>query len=286
MRGIKVIYDMKVVIRKVDLDTACTGLILGVSESRDVVMVKDRADDEEIYDPSVVCIEAGGSGLVEQNNFDHHSESYFPPACRQAYEHLKVSDKRLLRLVEYVCIVDERPEEHPLIPFPSLSNIFSGMLLMEKDIIKQFFKGIKILRDVLDKGIDPFSTMPYLLEWQTFIKAKEENLSNLKDDLMDAKFYLSKGRLKVGFMESKAIGGIGFLYKRGCDVVVLYNPKYGDPPVPKFTIAGNGKNVMNLLPIFDNMERGWGGRETIIGSPTKGSILTKEAVLAVVLENL
>ncbi|MCX8109915.1 MAG: hypothetical protein N3D15_01510, partial [Syntrophorhabdaceae bacterium] len=75
-------------------------------------------------------------------------------------------------------------------------------------------------------------------------------------------------------------------YRAGCDVVVLYNPSFGDPPRPKFTISGNNKKIVNLLPYFDNMEKGWGGRETIIGSPKAGTRLKPEEVLEIILENL
>ncbi|MCX8023309.1 MAG: hypothetical protein N2745_11120 [Syntrophorhabdaceae bacterium] len=278
---------MKVIIEKVDLDTCLTGLILGVSETDDFISVTGGASEKDINDPGTLCIEAGGSGLTELNNFDHHDpERHLPPACRQAYDKAGLSDRKLDRLVEYVCMVDDRSQTYPVIPFPSLSNLFSGMLLTEKETKIQFIKGIGILKKVLDENLDPFSPMPDLPEWRAYLKAKEDNKSAFETDLKNASFYISKRGLKVGFIRSSSIGGTGTLYRAGCDVVVLFNPSFGEPPRPKYTIAGNMKKVVHLLPVFDNMEKGWGGRDTIIGSPKQGSNLTEEEVLGIVLENL
>ncbi|HOJ43443.1 MAG TPA: hypothetical protein PLW88_00945 [Syntrophorhabdaceae bacterium] len=130
---------MKVVIQKPDLDTCLTALILGISEKDEITTVEDKADEADINNPSVICIECGGTGLVELNNFDHHDpDRYFPPACIQAYESLNCSDVKLIRLVEYVSLVDDRPENTLHILFPSPSNIFSGMVLVEKDVKSSF----------------------------------------------------------------------------------------------------------------------------------------------------
>jgi len=78
---------VKAIIQKVDLDTCLTALILGVDPLADeVIVVKGEAGEEELSDPAVVCIEAGGSGRSDLNNFDHHDpDRYFEPACRQAW---------------------------------------------------------------------------------------------------------------------------------------------------------------------------------------------------------
>lgn len=278
---------MKVVIQKPDLDTCLTGLICGVSKHDHIHIVLDSAGNDDLKNPSVLCIECGGTGLMDLNNFDHHDpERYFPPACKQVYDHLKCKDVRLKRLVKYVCLIDDRSEKHPHIPFPSLSNIFSGMLLVEKDLKKQFLKGIEIFKKVLEDDIDPFSTMPRLFEWAEFIEAKIENMVEIERASKDAQFFYSERGEKIGFLESTSIGGIGALYKAGCDVAIIYNPAFGDPPRPKYTIAGNNKKLVQLLPFFDNMEKGWGGREKIIGSPKAGSRLKPEEILEIVLKNL
>lgn len=278
---------MKVIIQKTDLDTCLTALIMGVSESDEIIASRGDASPEDLNNPAILCIEAGGSGRPGFNNFDHHDpERYFPPACQQAFDYKGFKDKKLKRLVEYVCMVDDRIQEHPSIEFPSLSNIFSGMLLVERNPVSQLFKGIGILKKVLDMDIDPFGTMPDIEEWKVYKEAKNINQEKVLEVMGKAEYFKSKNGLKIGYIESDFIGGIGALYSQGCDIVIMYNPKFGEPPVPKYTIAGNNKKVSNLLDEFDKIEGGWGGREMIIGSPRNGTRLSQEEVKELVRKYL
>ncbi|MCX7858313.1 MAG: hypothetical protein N2513_10130 [Deltaproteobacteria bacterium] len=278
---------MKVLIHKVDLDTATVGFLLDVKESDEIIVVKDRAPVSLLMDKNTLCIEVGGSGLVEFNNFDHHDpEKYFPPAAKQAYEVIGKKDPFLQRLVEYVSCVDEGSFFMPLIPFPSLSNVFSGMLIVERTPVRQLLEGIKILRQVVSCGLDPFSSMPSLPEWKLYIEAKKKNAEKLKNSLYSVQIFRSTKGLLVGFLESEAIGGISALYGLGCEIGILFNPCYGEPAIRKFTIASKKTKLVNLLKYFDNIEPGWGGRETIIGSPRNGTKLKIEEVIDIVLSNL
>ncbi|MEI6154530.1 MAG: hypothetical protein WCQ90_10630, partial [Deltaproteobacteria bacterium] len=211
---------------------------------------------------------------------------FFSPACLQAYEYKVIKDERLERLVRYVCMVDDRAEERQAIPFPSLSAIFSGMLLAETDPLKQFHDGVEMLKIVLKDDVNPFSAMPDIPEWADYRKAKEINTEKLKNIQEETVLYNSKNGLRIGYLESEAIGGIGFLYEQGCDVVIMHNPSFGNPPVIKFTIAGNKKKISHLLKYFDTIESGWGGRNTIIGSPRTGTTLKPEIVIGIVKDNL
>lgn len=293
---------MKVIIQKPDLDTCLTALIMGVSETDEIIVSKSNASEEDLMNPHVRCIEAGGSGLVHLNNYDHHdADRYFPPACRQSYQtfsynHLPIASYLSLeRLVEYVCMIDDKPKDHPpiealgcrpVIEFPSLSNIFSGMLLIEKNAAFQFRKGMDILTRVLRDDIDPFNTMPDIEEWMPYKKAKEENIVKVAECMKKAEFYTAKNGFKIGFVESESIGGIGTIYAQACDVAIMYNPAFGHPPIAKYTIAGNGKKVIHLAEHLNHLEQGWGGRETIIGSPRSGTTIKKKQVLSIVLERL
>lgn len=278
---------MKVLIQKPDLDTCLAALILGVTGEDEIVVAPEGASKSEIDDPSVLCIEAGGSGLVSLNNFDHHDpERYFPPACRQAYEFNAIADDSMKCLVDYVSLVDDHVQEGPAIAFPSLSSIFSGMRLVEPLPFRQFFMGMDLLRRVLKDGLDPFAAMPDLPEWRNYRQAKEDNMRSLSESFQNVVFFQSESGRKVGFSESSSIGGIGGLYKQGCDVAILFNDAFGNPPVRKFTVAGNGVRVSHLLPFIDKLESGWGGRETIIGSPARGSLLSYDAVIDIVIHGV
>lgn len=274
---------MKVIIQKPDLDTCLTALIMGVTAADEIIVSRGEASAEELEGTDVLCIEAGGSGLVELNNFDHHDvKRYHPPACRQAYEHRSLHNTKLNRLVGYVCMVDDRSQEHPPVDFPSLSNIFSGMLFVERTSLSQFLQGMEILQQVIDQDIDPFGTMPDLEQWRKYRDAKAENMAKLAEILKKAVHFTTAGGLTVGYTESDIIGGIGALYGQGCDIVIMFNPTFGDPPVRKYTIAGNNVSVIGLLPHLEQVEKGWGGRETIIGSPRIGSALLRETVMEIV----
>ena len=278
---------MKVIIQKPDLDTCLTALILAVTERDEIVVVSEAASADDLADPEVLCIEAGGSGGGVLNNFDHHDPGkHYPTACRQAYDRAALKDEKLKRLVEYVSMVDDRRSDLQDIAFPSLSSVFSGMLLNEKDLLKQFHSGIGMLKTVLAVGLEPFATMPERQEWRRFIDAKRENHLRVRETIDRAEYHTSKGGLKVGAVESAFIGGIGALYEQGCDVVVMLNPAFGEPPVRKFTIAGNNRPVSHLLPHFNSLGKGWGGRDTIIGSPREGTSMSMSQTLNIVLENI
>ena len=281
----------RVIIQKPDLDTCLAALLLRVSQEDDIVVV-NVTEASDILDPNVLCIEAGGSGEILLNNFDHHNtDKRLPPACRQVYQQ-KMKERgcsfppNLSDLVEYVCMVDERPSEHPSIPFPSLSNIFSGMLLVESNRKIQFLQGIAILKKVLAECLNPFETLPEINEWHSYIEAKIRNQVLVTDMAKNAGYYTSSQGKRIAFSESEAIGGIGALYAQGCDVVILFNPSFGNPSIQKFTIAGNNIRVYDLVEKFNTLESGWGGSEMIIGSPRAGTHLIKEHVLKKVLEGL
>jgi len=235
----------------------------------------------------VLCIEAGGSGKAALNNFDHHDpDHYFPPAVRQAIETLSSTDDRLIRLVDYVCHIDEARPIDPPVAFPSLSNIFSGMLLVEPDPMVQFCAGMQLIKTVWDEGLDPFAILPERPEWAAYVAAKRINQESMQADLQNARMLTSRSGVQIGFLESRNIGGIAALYQQGRQVVILFNPAFGNPPVRKFTIAGNNTPVGHLKAHFDPVEPGWGGRDTILGSPWGGSQLSAETVIQIVLRHL
>ena len=276
---------MRYVFTKADLDTCLCGLITGADNpDAEILHIRNHASRDMLYDPAICCIECGGSGQDSLNNFDHHLPgTTLPPACRQAWFRLgEQSNRELKRLVEYVCQVDEASSPMETVPFPSLSNLFSGMMIVVNDEKERFLKGIAILKTVLDAGIDPFNTMPRLTQWENYIQAKEKNMEKVLAARSNALFFRTVAGLKAGFMELTSFGGTGWLYSQGCDIAVLFNPEFGAPPVKKYTIASQTLPVEKLLPKLNRLEPGWGGRKNIIGSPRGGSKLQKQDVMEVV----
>lgn len=184
------------------MDTCLTGLILGVSREDEIVVVPGEASPDDLADPQVYCIECGGAGGVELNNYDHHNTPRdLPCACKQAFA-VKGGTAGLSKLVEYVALLDVGGPQalKPLSAIPpgqesavSLSNVFSGMRLAVRDTKEQFLRGIELLRRVLDLGLDPFGPMPELPEWAHYISAKRQEWAR-KD----------RSRRKLGSSQRKA----------------------------------------------------------------------------------
>lgn len=287
----------KIVIQKVDLDTALTALLLGVSKSDEIVVVRDKATNEDLANPDVICVECGSSGQVDSSNFDHHdTDQQLPSACIQALHTCDDQNDDLLKcLAEYVAILDiEGPEglkarsKLPKDAFPTLSDVFSEMLLVTREAKEQLLNGMAILKTVLEQQLDPFDLMPKLPGWCDHLEAKRKNNEAIRFAVEGAKLFETKGGLKAGLVETTVIGALGELYKLGCVVAIAYSPKFGNPPAPKYTVAGNGVRVDSLLLILNEQELGWGGpvHGTIIGSPRTGSKLKPEEMIAVVREHL
>lgn len=279
---------MKVVFQQADLDTCLTALLLCVSQSDEIIYRRGEATQDELANPENVCIEAGGSGEVHLNNFDHHNTSVLlPPACVQAHQ-LKGGDVQTRRLVEYVAHIDQNPTRLSPIAGLTLSALFSGMRIAIGDPREQLLRGITLLQTMLTDGIDPFGPMPEHQDWQQYIDAKEEHRRGLDEVKDKAKIFTSRGGLTIGYVETIFIGALGTLYEIGCHVGIAFHPRFGNPPVPKHTIGGNNIRVDTLLPALTILERGWGGpvSGTILGSPRVGSCLTPEQLIAIVEEIL
>lgn len=277
----------KTVFRKPDLDTCLAGVIMGVHSNIPVQTASEGASIADLQDPGVLCLECGGSGQARLNNLDHHDPNqYYPPACRQALSLFCYPDYELHRLVDYVSMVDEAVAFTSPVDFPSLSSVFSGMLLSVPDRLSAFQAGMDMLRLVLKKKLNPFATMPVLQQWKGYIQAKTRDMLRLEESMAGAYFFTTgKGHI-CGYLESAGFGGTGWLYQMGCRVVILHNPHFGCPPIVKFTIAGNQVDVSGLLEPLSRLEQGWGGRKTIIGSPFSGSRLKPEQVMETVRTGL
>jgi hypothetical protein len=290
----------KVVIQKVDLDTALSALLLGVTQDDEIVVVRDKAPPEDLADPKVICIECGGSGEVERGNFDHHdTKKPLPPACVQAFNYVSKEDAKLSKnaalreLVEYVATRDTQGPKAIQARggdpgFPSLSDVFSGMLLCTKDPKDQLLRGMEILRLLLERKISAFGRMPELPEWGEFIAAKKKNDEEVKKAVESAEFFLTRSGLKAAFVEAQVPGVLGALYEKGAQVVIAYCKSFGNPPVPKYTIGGNGVRVDGLRPLLAELEEGWGGpaHGTILGSPRTGSKLPPQKIKELVCQHL
>lgn len=277
-----------VVIQKPDLDTCLAGLLLGAERVTDLRVVRDLADPVDLRDPAVLCLECGGSGAVVAGNFDHHDTTEaLPPACVQALATVG-GDAATRRLVAYVAAIDTAALPPAVVPPPYLSGVFAGMLLRERDPAARFRSGLTLLRRALDLGLDPFDTMPAQPEWRDWIAAKEKNDAGVRAVAAAARILTTGSGRTLGYVETTFYGALGALYAQGCDVAVAYNPRFGDPPAPKFTIGTRGLPLDDVRAALVALEPGWGGpaHGTVLGSPRAGSRLGPDAVLTVLVATL
>ena len=262
----------------------------------------DGASVTELADPEVLCIEAGGSGQTELNNFDHHGTGgSWPPACVQALRMAGSSaSPDAERLVAYVAEVD-LGRGRTVQPAPDreaddhlgLSSVFSGMRLTVRDPREQFFAGIGILQTVLAESIDPYGRMPERDGWRTYAEARRRERAALAALLDGAERFATASGRTAGFLVTDRVGALGALYASGCDVAIAYAPRFRPPsggdPIRKFTVGGrDGLRVDGLLGPLAKHEAGWGGpvHGTIIASPRGGTEMDPAGVKRLVREHL
>ena len=287
---------MRIVFQQADLDTCLTALLVGVGDD-ELRAVTGDASPDDLADPSVVCIEAGGSGRTDLGNFDHHGiGAPVEPACVQALAalaHVAEPSDHLRRLVRYVADVDGgRLGAPPLVTehVMTLSSVFSGMRLCTPEPVAQLRAGLTILREVLRRDFNPAGPLPELPEWRTYFERKRQEWNGISSVRGRIDRFITAGRIQAGFLETDFVGALGLLYDEGCEVAIAYSPRYQSPsgigPVPKYSIGCRaGLRVDGLLAALTALEIGWGGPShgTIIGSPRTGTGLSPEQIRRIVI---
>jgi hypothetical protein len=275
---------VQVVIQKPDLDTCLTGLILHITGYDLIQLVTEDAPDVLLNDPAVFCIEAGGSGDIKHNNFDHHDPlRQFPASCQQANSVYNSGDPAMDRLVEYVAMVDGCA---PLVRRQAqrvyLSHLFSGLLQSIPSPVHQFLSGIRFLQEVLDRKLDPFGDMPLLDHWQGHYTTWLRNKQLVTQIVHNTEWFRTNNGRLAGYLANPVRGGFGHIYGAGAEIGILYNASFGPGGIAKYTLGSSMGEIGHLIDIFSWYETGWGGRSTILGSPYKGSCLAPEMVKDIV----
>lgn len=286
----------KVVVGKIDLDTVLTAYIGHVDENDEIIVVRGEAEKSDLENRNVLCIEVGGSGEVEKNNFDHHDpEGPTDSASKQAWgkycKKLGIKNPNtfsLNNLVNYVDRIDTQGIQADSGIFPSLMDVFSGMLLTERDSKKQLLKGINIIREVVLQELirttkNRLAPMPNIPSWTKYISAKNQHDEKKAEVVEKSVFTETTSGHKLAYVETDFFGAPGALYEVGADIVIAFNPDFNG--VRKFTIAGKNVRVDVVKSELDEKEIGWGGPPTgtILGSPREeGSCLSLEDVIKIV----
>ncbi len=296
-----------VVGEKVDLDAILALYIMGIRPWYDIRVVSGSATGAELADSRVLCIEVGGSGRVEEGNFDHHGSSgVVECASRQAWciwQKEQEQRARILNgLVDYVGLLDEghRRAESGQVAFPSLTQLFSGMLLSVRKPEEQIQQGLLLIDAAVRVGLNPFlesgSKLFEVLDsarlWAATKRAHEKNGEAI---LANATWLTSREGRRVAVIETTWFGAPGALQGAGADLVIALNPRHCVNVADyfrKFTVAAHreaGISVLPALPELNQLELGWDGpgHGTIIGSPRgKSSCLSMSQVVAVVFRQI
>lgn len=317
----------EVQIHKMDMDTAGVAFLKRVTHKEKVTVLRSgQASEEDLTNPKILCIEVGGSGRVDENNFDHHGEGSegLPSAVQQAWQETPCwacgfSNKDITpddflkgtpceggiqydeartraELVKYVNEIDTRGSQAmQATEFPTLSDVFSGMLLAIRDPVEQLHQGIEIFSEIQKRYIDPYGKMPIIpiekiQKWQEYTETKAENDRQIAKAVKEAEWTETVSGLLVAYLETKFFGAPGALYGAGAEIAVAFNPDFGPNKIRKFTVAGKGIKIDSVTTELNEREgitekdTGWGGPNTgtIIGSPREGSKLTLDEVVKVV----
>jgi hypothetical protein len=280
----------KVVVGKIDLDTVAVAWLFGVDKNDQIEIVRGQADEADLANPDILCIEVGGSGQTSMSCFDHHQAGGPEDSATKQASRIAMSRPGSERIIEYIELLDTQgptaiEEQLGEGKFPTLSDIFSGLLLTERDPKKQLLKGIEVLDSVAQTNQDPLGPIKGFDEFEL---AKIEHEFELAKAVEEANWDETKSGHRLAYLETSFFGAPGALYQAGAEIVVCHNPSFGQPPVSKFTIAGNGVKIDSVLPILNKKECGWGGPPTgtIVGSPKEnGSQLTMDEVLEIVRDN-
>lgn len=313
----------KVVVEKIDLDTVGSFFlhrIAGrVNEGAEIVAKRGQADQVELSDPAVLCIECGGSGDIAGGNFDHHAEGIEESAVRQTLKTLP-KEKLTLELIHLTNLIEEFDlnggerffAKYPRPEFPGITDLMAGINLVHaRDPKMALLEGEKLLKEIVDQKINPYGQID---GFDKYAAAKKTNDQNIEKVRQEVDFFVSEsGRINIGWLKTEYFGAPQIVYQEGAKkfgkealvAVVAHNPAFGpNKNENKFTVGLNLtpqeakekslslKELAEKLNAIDGAvnlaeQKSWGGPATgtIIGSPKGGSAMTMEEVLEIFKKN-
>ncbi len=283
------------VFRKPDLDTCLTAWLTGYRPGFRVRVCHSMANSAELDSREIVCIECGGSGMAEQNNYDHHDTSCdLPPACVQAYEFFSCKNRQIKTIVDYVAAVDLGApgisKAFAGCTKTTLSMLYSGMRTLIKAPVSQLDMGVKLLDAMIDNEVSPTNMDDYILSnpgMQPFVVAYHSARKQLYSRMeCIIKFKTNSGKSGM-FLDCDAPGIHGLLRSMGADVSVASGLE-GKRHVTISCIPSLTHGLKQALHQLKRLESGWGGRpeQGIIGAPIMGTVLDDITVINILSSNL
>ena len=304
---------------KADLDTVCTAAILLSKEefeTLDLVKLDTLAPAQDLEDPKVLCIECGGDGHIECNNFDHHQQvdALTIPCDEGVTVNLAMSNEKgtycsavqafiaqgmpsnLVNLVNFVSYVDTRSCLIPVFELKlkkgntSLSDLFNGMRLIYKDEVERFKHGFDLLKEVMadeDKLEHPEHIQNLTQAQQQYLETKIKQKEAIEKAIEDAKTYYICG-VKVSALETTLPGVHGLLKRHGAEISIAKNTDTAkiSVSVDYMCKVDPQELAYALNQKENNKENTWGGHPElgIISSPYNGTKLEIKDVINSIME--
>lgn len=170
---------IRVMIGKINLDVVGCAWLNGVTRKAKIELVHGLAPLSDLTNADILCIEAGGLGRTRESNFScHKTGTYKYSATLQAYrlisqkcdlfhgEEIATEEDHvsLDRLAWYINTMEtigaKGLRSYGRVEFPCLSDIFAGIILVERDPVEQLHKGTELLDSVFCSRRDPMRAIP------------------------------------------------------------------------------------------------------------------------------
>lgn len=304
---------------KADLDTVCTAAILLSNEefeALDLVKLDALASAQDLADPKVLCIESGGDGHIECNNFDHHQkvDALTIPCDEGVSVNIAMSNEQgtycsaiqafvaqgmpshLVNLVNFVSYVDTRSCLIPVFELKlkkentSLSDLFNGMRLIYRDEVERFKHGFYLLKEIMedeDKLEHPEDIKNLTVTQQQYLDAKIKQKEAIEKTICDAKNYYICG-VKVSALETNLPGVHGLLKRHGAEISIAKNTETSKISISvDYMCKVDPQELAYVLNQKENnKENTWGGHPSmgIISSPYQGTKLDIDDVIKSIIE--
>ncbi|MDY5486559.1 MAG: hypothetical protein SPF94_07430, partial [Desulfovibrio sp.] len=266
---------------KPDLDTVVAGSLLRAEEAL-MWPLSHEAPERVLANTGILCLECGGSGRIQEKNFDHHGSQILACATEQAW-HAIGAPQDLSILVKYTAAVDtgytrNAPAEGTL----TLSALFSGMRLCHATLAAQFGAGLHLVSCVRIQHLDP-NDIGWLPRHNSLARRYEQarQAMHLRLEALSSKAVtIASTPCKVMMLTAEIPGVHGLLRKMGADISLAWNPRRRQCTIA--AASGFAHKVHTALALLSPREPGWGGPAGggIIGSPRGGTRLSLADILA------
>lgn len=309
----------QVLVEKTDLDTIGSffmhQLAGRLEDDCAITSLRGQASTEQLNDPQILCIECGGSGEINQGNFDHHAEG--GPTESATLQTLRTLPKSKLSLeisflANYIDNIDRlSPKQIKLkyrnTTFPTLSDIISGINLKHfREPVVALQTGRQVIEKMLSTQQKPTGPITGFEEYARLKKNQDEQIEKVRQNV---RFNKTPQGNYVGHLQTTFFGAPKVIYEEGLKnfgsdkivIAVAHNPNFGpNQNENKFTIGLNlspdqakAKHI-NLKKLSEKLnnpnidsavniesKKTWGGPPTgtVIGSPKGGTNLTMEKLL-------